>query len=165
MQKTPWFCERQADIMLNYLPLKCTNLGYKSFGKNKSLPDSARLCTPRLVSHSFSLSLPLRHGPIKAGLTCLLSLSPMPFILKVPPGSCRGWTPAKRGLSISQRGDNWEALNWNSNKGRRLPWTRRGCPLLRPTEWIKGRVQQQLNFSKIRRDSQQSWFYQSLLFY
>ena len=39
-----------------------------------------------------------RLGPIKAGLMCLLSLSlsllPIPFILRVPPGSCRGWTPA-----------------------------------------------------------------------
>ena len=33
-----------------------------------------------------------RLGPIKAGLTCLLSL--MPFILRVPPGSSQGWTPA-----------------------------------------------------------------------
>ena len=42
--------------------------------KNKALPDSARPCKhPRLVI--FSLSLPRRLGPIKAGLTCLLSLS------------------------------------------------------------------------------------------
>ena len=44
--------------------------------KNKALPDSARLCTPRLVTLSLSLSLPRRLGPIKASLTCLLSLSP-----------------------------------------------------------------------------------------
>ena len=60
--------------------------------KNKALPDSARLgCTPNLVT--LSLSLPRRLGPIKSGLTCLLS--PMPFILRVPPGSCGGWTPAR----------------------------------------------------------------------
>ena len=45
--------------------------------KNKALPDTARLCTPRLVTHSLSLSLSLsrRLGPIKASLTCLLSLA------------------------------------------------------------------------------------------
>ena len=64
--------------------------------KNKDLPDSA---APPVWSFSLSLSLslflsPLPHrlGPIKAGLTYLLS--PMPFILRVPPGSCWGWTPA-----------------------------------------------------------------------
>ena len=72
--------------------------------KNKALPDSARLCTPRLVTLCLSFSLPHRLGPIKANLTCLLSLSlslslslarsPTPFILRVSPGSCRGWTPA-----------------------------------------------------------------------
>ena len=65
--------------------------------KNKALPDSAS-CTPHLVtislSLSLSLSLPRRLGPIKAGLTCLLSLARTPFILRVPPGSCQGWTPA-----------------------------------------------------------------------
>ena len=64
--------------------------------KNKALPDSARLCcTPpsgHSLSVSLSLSLPYRLGPIKAGLTCLLS--PTPFILRVPLGSCRGWTLA-----------------------------------------------------------------------
>ena len=35
--------------------------------KNKALPDSARLCTPR-SGHSLSFSLPRRLGPIKAGL-------------------------------------------------------------------------------------------------
>ena len=46
--------------------------------KNKALPDSARPCKhPCLVtlSLSLSLSLPRRLGPMKAGLTCLLSLS------------------------------------------------------------------------------------------
>ena len=59
--------------------------------KNKDLPDSA---APPVwsLSLSLSLSLPRRLGPIKAGLTCLLL--PMPLILRVPPGSCWGWTPA-----------------------------------------------------------------------
>ena len=60
--------------------------------KNKALPDSARLCTLRLVI--LSLSLSHRLGPIKASLTCLLSLSPMLFILSIPPESCQGWTLA-----------------------------------------------------------------------
>ena len=69
--------------------------------KNKALADSARLCQTLCTAIwsfflclSLSLSLPRRLGPIKAGLTCLLSLSPTPFILTVPPGSCRGWIPA-----------------------------------------------------------------------
>ena len=65
--------------------------------KNKALPDSSRLSAPlsgHSLSLSLSLSLPRRFGPIKAGLMCLLSLSPMPFILRVRPGSCRGWTLA-----------------------------------------------------------------------
>ena len=71
--------------------------------KNKALPDSSRPCKhPHLVMLSlslslslcFSLSLPRRLGPIKAGLTCLPSLSWTPFILRVSPGSCQGWTPA-----------------------------------------------------------------------
>ena len=37
-----------------------------------------------------------RLGPIKDGLTCLLSLLLTPFILRVPPGSCQGWTPAAK---------------------------------------------------------------------
>ena len=41
--------------------------------KNKALPDSARPCCNPVWS--LSLSLPRRLGPIKAGLTCLLSLS------------------------------------------------------------------------------------------
>ena len=57
--------------------------------KNKDFPDC---CTPGLVTLSLSLSLPRRLGPIKAGLTCLLL--PTLFILRVPPGSCQGWTPA-----------------------------------------------------------------------
>ena len=63
--------------------------------KNKALPDSSRLSAPP-SGHSLSLSFSLlcRFGPIKVGLTCLLFLSPTPFILRVPPGSCRGWTPA-----------------------------------------------------------------------
>ena len=50
--------------------------------KNKGLPDAARLCCTPTSGHSpshslsFSLSLsPRRLGPIKAGLTCLLSLA------------------------------------------------------------------------------------------
>ena len=52
--------------------------------KNKGLPDFARLCQTLQTlpsghslchSLSLSLSLPRRFGPIKAGLTCLLSLS------------------------------------------------------------------------------------------
>ena len=46
--------------------------------------------------HSLSLSLPRRLGPIKAGLTCPLSLSPTPFIPRVSPGSRRGWIPAQQ---------------------------------------------------------------------
>ena len=64
--------------------------------KNKALPDSVRPCKhPRLVILSLSLSLslflslslPHRLGPIKAGLMCLLSLSPFltnTFIQRVP---------------------------------------------------------------------------------
>ena len=73
--------------------------------KNKALPDSSRLSAP-LSGHSLSLflSLPHRFGPIKAGLMCLLSLSPTPFILRVPPGSCRGWTPASPALPSEPTG-------------------------------------------------------------
>ena len=64
----------------------------------QTLPDPARPCKhPHLVilSLSLSLSLPRRLGPIKAGLTCLLSLSRQRHSsYTVPPGSCRGWTPA-----------------------------------------------------------------------
>ena len=97
MQKTPWFHEEQADVMLNYLPLRNVLVV-----KNKALPDSARPCKhPRLVilSLSLSLSLPRRLGPIKAGLTCLLSLSRQRHSsYTVPPGSCQGWTPASHTL-------------------------------------------------------------------
>ena len=69
--------------------------------KNKALPDSDASSVWSLsLSLSFSLSLPHRLGPIKDGLTCLLSLSlslslsPTPFILRVSPGSCRAWTLA-----------------------------------------------------------------------
>ena len=61
--------------------------------KNKALPDSARPCCNPVWS--LSLSLPRRLGPIKAGLTCLLT--PTPFILMVLPGSCWDWTPAAQG--------------------------------------------------------------------
>ena len=46
--------------------------------KNKGLPDAARLCCTPTSGHSPCLSLslsPRRLGPIKAGLTCLLSLA------------------------------------------------------------------------------------------
>ena len=44
--------------------------------KNKALPDSDASSVWSLsLSLSFSLSLPHRLGPIKDGLTCLLSLS------------------------------------------------------------------------------------------
>ena len=78
MQKTPWFHEEQVDVMLNYLPLRdVLTQGIKATVKNKALPDPAGLCTPCLVTLPLSLflSLPRRLGPIKAGLTCLLSLS------------------------------------------------------------------------------------------
>ena len=105
MQKTPWFREEQADAMLNYLPLRNVLIsGIKATVKNKTLPDSARPCKhPCLVilslSLSLSLSLPHRLGPIKAGLTCLLSLSlsladtvhpeGIPWILpRLDPGIC-----------------------------------------------------------------------------
>ena len=86
MQKTPWFRVGQADVILNYLPLKkCTNLEYKSYGKKIKICQT--LLHPHLVivslSLSLSLSLPRRLGPIKAGLMCPLSLTP--FILRVSP--------------------------------------------------------------------------------
>ena len=61
MQKTPWLPEEQADILLNYLPLRNVLIqGIKATVKNKALPDSTRLCcTPHLVSLSLSLSLSL----------------------------------------------------------------------------------------------------------
>ena len=78
--------------------------------KNKDLPDSAAhpqsghslslslcvcLCLCLSLSVYLSLSLPCRLGPIKPGLMCLLL--PTQFILRVPPGSCRGWTSAGKG--------------------------------------------------------------------
>ena len=58
MQKTPWFREEQADVMLNYLPLRNVLIyGMKATVKTKALPDSARPCKhPRLVILSLSLS-------------------------------------------------------------------------------------------------------------
>ena len=42
MQKTPWFCERQADVMLNYLPLRnVLTQGINAMVKTKALPDPA----------------------------------------------------------------------------------------------------------------------------
>ena len=98
MQKTPWFHEEQADVMLNYLPLRNVLIqDIKATVKNKALPDSARLCIP-LSSHSLSLSLFLSLSLTDLALSRLVShvfsLLPMPFILRVSPGSCWGWTPA-----------------------------------------------------------------------
>ena len=78
--------------------------------KNKALPDPARLCcTPQLVTHSLSLSLslslPLEDLALSRLVFCVfslsLSLSLMPFIPRVPPGSCQGWTPAPLPGSIT----------------------------------------------------------------
>ena len=100
MQKTLWFHEEQADVMLNYLPLRNVLIqGIKAMVKNKGLPDSARPCKhPRLVIHSLSFSLsPWQTWPYQGkSYVSSLSLSPTPFILRVSPGSCRGWTPARR---------------------------------------------------------------------
>ena len=55
--------------------------------KNKDLPDSAAHPQSGLsLSVSVSVSLSLS-----------IYLPPSPFILRVPPGSCRGWTPAGKG--------------------------------------------------------------------
>ena len=67
--------------------------------KNKALPDSARLlhCPPATPSgHSLSpfLSLSLADLALSRLVSRVFSLSLMPFILRVPPGSCRGWTLA-----------------------------------------------------------------------
>ena len=101
MQKTPWFREGQADVMLNYLPLRnVLTWGIKAMvkKKEKKIKHGQTLLYTPVWGLSLSLSLLptpfiLRLGPIKADLTCLLLM--MPFILRVPPGSCRGWTPAK----------------------------------------------------------------------
>ena len=68
-----------------------------------------------------------RFGPIKAGLMCLLSLSPTPFILVVPPGSCRGWTPAPRGwwiLYINNKypHDRKSSCCWHISCGVSMRW-------------------------------------------
>ena len=99
MQKTPWFCVGQADVILNYLPLKnVLTLNIKATVKNEDLPDSAaRPPPPHLVSLlSLSLSLFLSLSLADLALSRLVSrlFSLTPFILRVPPGSCRGWTPA-----------------------------------------------------------------------
>ena len=63
--------------------------------KNKALLDSARLCqtlqTPP-SGHSLSLS-PSQIWPYQGWSH--VSFSPTLFILRAPPGSCRGWTPAQ----------------------------------------------------------------------
>ena len=59
MQKTPWFRVGQADVILNYLPLKNVLTEYKSHRKkNKDLPDSA---APRIWSLSLSPSKTWPH--------------------------------------------------------------------------------------------------------
>ena len=77
--------------------------------KNKTLPDSARLCqnlqTP-LSGHSLSLSLSFCLSPSKTwtyqGWSHVFSLclSLTPFMLRVPPGSCWGWTLAIIGKAL-----------------------------------------------------------------
>ena len=77
--------------------------------KNKALPDSARLCqnlqTP-LSGHSLSLSLSFCLPPSKTwtyqGWSHVFSLclSLTPFMLRVPPGSCWGWTLAIIGKAL-----------------------------------------------------------------
>ena len=90
MQKTPWFCERQADIMLNYLPLRnVLTWGIKAMVKNKALPDSARFCTPRLVTLSPSQTWPYQGWSHVSSLSLADAVHP-----EGTPGYCRGWTPA-----------------------------------------------------------------------
>ena len=66
--------------------------------KNKALPDSAE--PPGLV---WSLSLsPSQTWPYQ-GWSHMSSLLPTLVILRVPPGSCRGWTPAAQRSKKSGR--------------------------------------------------------------
>ena len=97
MQKTPWFCEGQADVMLNYLPLRnVLTYGIKAMVKNKALRLCQTLQTPP-SGHSLSPS-PSQTWPYHGwSHVSSLSLSLTPFILRVSPGSCRGWTPANDG--------------------------------------------------------------------
>ena len=65
--------------------------------KSKALPDSARLSAPpssHSLSLSLSLSLPLTDLALSRLVSHVFFLSPKLFIQRVPPGSCRGWTPA-----------------------------------------------------------------------
>ena len=56
LQETPWFHEGQADVILNYLPLKkCTNLEYKSYSKKIKICQTL-LHPPSGLSLSLSLS-------------------------------------------------------------------------------------------------------------
>ena len=64
MQKTPWFLVGQADVILNYLPLKnVLTQNIKATVKNKDLPDSAAHPSPP-------------PAPPQSGLSLFLSLSP-----------------------------------------------------------------------------------------
>ena len=102
MQKTPWFREGQADVMLNYLPLRNVLIqGIKAVVKNKALPDFSRLSTPP-SDHSLSLSL---------------TLQPTPFILRVFPESCRGWTLAVKYYSVIKMAGRKFVTAWMKPKG------------------------------------------------
>ena len=99
MQKTPWFREGQADIMLNYLPLRnVLTQGIKAMVKNKGLPDSAGPCKhPHLVKFSLALALALALSLADLALSRLVSrvLSLTNAVHpEGTPGSCLGWTPA-----------------------------------------------------------------------
>ena len=84
-QKTPWFREEQADVMLTYLPLRNVLIqGIKATVKNKALPDSARLCTPHLVTLSLFLSLCLADLALSRLVSHVFSLLLMPFIMRTP---------------------------------------------------------------------------------
>ena len=107
--------------------------------KNKALPDSARPCKhPRLVIWSFSLSLsPSQSWPYQGwSHVSSLSLSPTPFIPRVSPGSCRGWTPAAMVFPVVMYGcESWtikKAEHWRIVvfelwcwRLLRVPWTAR----------------------------------------